>query len=349
LSFDQLWDFLRQTGFLFPEKITSLEPLMKSVRQTFDSLHSKASRIFKSHVCHDGERVIGHISGIRAFHDTWMFHHLAALPGKHVARPLILGALEYFRQNADLRYVKAWYFPQSRWPARVFGGFAQTIANPKMSELRLFLPFTVPVDTPLPPVPDIEVIEASHGDLGLVERYFGGCERGLLPMADDLVRSALNLSELNESYKELGLQRQRRVLLALHQNAPLGFALAEVSSPGLNLSEVLSSFRLFIFPDGRKRAGEARAALIRAILQIYRQTGRLQAVGVMVPEDMAEYAVLGIRPTQPWMCWTFDSQLVPAFCDHVDRLFDALDARRSRSERSCSAAATVSGENRTDQ
>ena len=36
-------------------------------------------------------------------------------------------------------------------------------------------------------------------------------------------------------------------------NVPLGFALAEVSSPGLNLSDALSSFRLFTPPGGRER------------------------------------------------------------------------------------------------
>ena len=72
-----------------------------------------------------------------------------------------------------------------------------------------------------------------------------------------------------------------------------------------------------------------RSALISAVLPIYRQAGRLQAVGVMVPEDAAGYAELGIRPAQPWMCWTFDSRLVPGFCEHVDRMFDAVNARRN--------------------
>ena len=67
-------------------------------------------------------------------------------------------------------------------------------------------------------------------------------------------------------------------------------------------------------------------------MPIYRQAGRLKAVGVMSPEEQAENAEFGIRLVQPWMCWTFDSRLVPCFCEHVDRLFDALNARRKRSE-----------------
>jgi hypothetical protein len=215
----------------------------------------------------------------------------------------------------------------------MFGGFARTIANSEISELRSFLPFTVPVDGPLRPAPGIEVIEASRGDLAVVESYFVATERGLLLRADDLLRSALNLSELNASFKKVGLQRRRRVLLALRQDLPLGFALAEVSSPGLNLSEVLSSFRVFILPNGKERATEVRSALVSAVLPIYRQAGRLQAVGVMSPEEQGEYAALGIRPAPPWMCWTFDCRLIPRFCEHVDRMFDAVSARRSRSER----------------
>src|SRR5207302_2935263 len=115
---------------------------------------------------------------------------------------------------------------------------------------------------------------AAPDDLATVERYFLLREKGLLLRADDLTRYALQLGELNRRFADVGLYRRRRVLLAMRRNVCLGFALAEVSSPGLNLSEALSAFRIFVTDEGRPSEDNVRRALLAAVLPIYRNADR---------------------------------------------------------------------------
>jgi hypothetical protein len=261
-----------------------------------------------------------------------MSQHLAARSGKHIGALLNLGQLEYIIQNTDLQHVKIFFRPDNKWPARVFGGFAGDISDPSVSDLRTFGYVKLPVDQPLPAAPGVEVIEAVQDDLGIVERYFIAKERGLLVQSEDLTRHRLNLASLNGSYRKIGLQRHRRVLLAVSRHEPLGFALVEISSPGLNFSELLSSFQVFLLPDGELRPDEVRKALIAAAVPLYRQAQRPHAV-LLVPEaEEPEYARLGVAAAKRYSAWTFQRAVYQRFGDHVNRLAKALGRRYAPKE-----------------
>jgi hypothetical protein len=285
----------------------------------------------------DGEKIIGHVSGVRAYRNTWMSQHLCALNGHQAGALLNLGQAEYFGQNPDLAYFKIFFRPDNRWPARVFGGFARNVADPRLSDLRTFDYLQIPLDWSPPIEPAVEVAEASVEDLLIVERYFVGHESSVLLRADDLTREGLALGELNSRYRRLGLQRRRRVLLALRRNEPIAFALVEISSPGINLSELLSTFRVFILPEagavGSSDALAARAALVTASVALYRQAGRPLALGLAQAGERADYQRLGIVANKQYSAWTCHRTLYQRFTDHVDRLVRTLAARAERQQR----------------
>ena len=173
------------------------------------------------------------------------------------------------------------------------------------------------------------MLEASTDDLAVVERYFVQRERGLLLRADDLTRQTLQLSGLNKEFAALGLYRRRRVLLAMRRNVVLGFALAELSSPGLNLSEALSAF-----PDLRdrrrtlRRRRTCRRALVAGVLPIYRHAARPLARGLIAADEIADWQRIGFTISdEVSMCWTYHRTLCARFCTHVERLFAAVERR----------------------
>jgi hypothetical protein len=258
--------------------------------------------------------------------------HLAALPTKHVGHLLNLGAADYFLQTADFEFFKIYFHADSKWPARIFGGFARMQRDATQSNLRAYRHVMLSTDVPLGELPiGIDVIEASEDDLAVVERHFVVREPGLIVRADDLTRQTLRLSELNKSFAELGLHRRRRVLMAMRRNTCLGFALVEMSSAGLNLSEALSAFQLFVTDEGHAEDENVRRALLHAVMPIYRNAGRTQARGLIAPADVALYQRLGIPVNdEQWMCWTYQRRLCPRFCDYVDRVFDVLRRRQQR-------------------
>lgn len=329
VPFDALADFFRATGFLYPEKEAVIAPIFSDVRRTFEALYGRPSRLFKAVVARDGEAVVGHVAVIRVYRHTWMSHHLAARSSHHVAHLLNMGAADYFGLNPDLEYCKIFFQPDLRWPSRVFGGFARTLRDSTQSVLREFRHVTLPTAQPIAPLPEgIEVIEASDPELAVVERHLVEREPTLLLRADDLLRPALTLAPVNKQYGRLGLFRRRRVLLALQRNVPVGFALAEISSPGLNLSEALSLFRVYVTPEGEADADRVRRALLHVLATLYRQAGRPFMGGLVPVAEEAAFARIGVMPDDTWLCWTCHRGLYARFCDYVDRLFEVLRRRK---------------------
>jgi hypothetical protein len=331
LGCEELFGFMRETGFLTPAKEEALAPVADEVRASFTSLYATPSRIFKAVVAREGGALAGHVSGVRAYRHTWVAQHLTALPTVHVGHLLNLGAAEYFCQNPDFEYFKIYFHADNKWPARVFGGFARTLRDPQLSELRLYRHLAVRTDAPPPAPAGIDVLEASADDLAAVERYFVQRERGLLLRSDDLTRQTLQLSALNKEFGAMGLYRRRRVLLAMRRNVVLGFALAELSSPGLNLSEAMSAFQIFVTDEGQTQADDVRRALLAGVVPIYRHAERPIARGLIAADDIATWQRIGIPVSdEVSMCWTYHRTLCARFCNHVERLFAAVERRARR-------------------
>ena len=129
---DELFGFMRETGFLTAAKEETLRPVADETREGFASLYAAPSRIFKAVVAREDGALAGHVSGVRAYRHTWMAQHLTARPTVHVGHLLNLGAAEYFCQNPDFEYFKIYFHADNKWPARVFGGFARTLRDPPL-------------------------------------------------------------------------------------------------------------------------------------------------------------------------------------------------------------------------
>jgi hypothetical protein len=339
LSFDQIFRFFQETRFMYPEKLAALEPFMPAVRRTFTQLQSQESGIFKSLIYREGGKTLAHGSCVRVYRRTFVLQHLAGITHRLSRRPapqvLNLGLAEYFAQSTDLEYLKFYFRPDNRWPSRVFGGFARKLSDRNLSDLRTSEYLGIDTGVALPEPEGVRVIEAAAGDLGLVERHFVATERGLLLRSDDLTRGALLLPELDAEFGELGLTRRRAVLLALRGDEPAGFALCEFSSPGMNLSELFSAFRIHLLPaagapdDPRRR--DVEIALCRAALQLYRRDGRPLAVALL-PEGDPAARILPALTRKQYTCWTVHRSLCPSFCEHVDRLYQLLNEGRRKKE-----------------
>ena len=329
VPFAEVWDFFLRTNFMYPDKLKKLGPLLPQIRQTFASANARANRVFKSVVFTRQGEIVGYVSGLRAYRNTWMSQHLAASPGKSGGQLLNFGLAEYFSQNIDLEFGKIFFRPENRWPARVFGGFAKSVSDPQNSDLRVHTYFTVPADPELvPAAPGIHVIQPSSAELRLVERYFVAKERGVILKANDLTKGALELRELDDEFAQIGLRRRRHVLLALQADVPVGFALAELSSPGLNLSELLSAFSIHVL-EVVERPSEVERALLRAVLQMYRNAGRPFAVGLIPPDHLPRYQYLPLASVKQYACWTSHRTLYFRFLDHIGRIVRALKAREA--------------------
>ena len=319
LSFDELWSFFLASKFVYPEKATTLLPLMPAIRDTFDKLARHPNTVAKPVVYKEGDEVVGYLSILRGWSDSWLAQHLQSLPGRLGGVQLSVLAGEFMEPNIDLGCFKVFYRPENGWPERVFGGFARKVNEPQLLDLRTFAYYKLDGDAALPDDGKLDVVEAVGDDLALVERYFIDAEpSGLLLRSDDLTAELLTLRHVDQMLAPLGLTRRRRVLLALDHGRPVGFALAELSSPGLNLSELLSAFRPFVFPG--EDPLPVYAALLRACRALYARAERPFAIGLLPAEEVPSLARLGLQPVKHYACWTCRRELAPLFFDHINGL-----------------------------
>lgn len=331
VGFDELWHFFRETGFLYAEKEAALSPVLPEVRRTYESLNARPSPVSRSVMIREEGQLVGYVAGLRAYRPTWMFHHLAAVRGKQAGALVSQAAIEYIAQESDLEHFRTWFFARATFPTRVFGGFARKVADPRLSDLRRYGHFLLDVDRRFDSG-GLEVHEADDSDLVTVERYFVARERPLFVRAEELTRGGLRLDAVNRDFLLEGVTRERRVLMARRGGRPVGFALLEVSSCGLNLSDALSSFRIFVLPDGEAERQHVRCALLDGALPHYARTGRRQARALIIPSEADEYRALGITVDEgESLCWTCHRTQLKAFSEHMRRLFSILAARRARS------------------
>ena len=347
--FDDLWRFLEETGFLYPDKMETLAPLLPRVRETFSHLSKQTGHLFKAVVFHEDRRLYAHISAVRSHSRSFVVQHLAALPrlkSGQGPRAVNLGITEFLAQDQHLDFGKSYFRPDNKWPARVFGGYARRVTDRQRSDLRMHDYLVYPTTLELPETPGLRVIEARGRDLSVVEASFVASERGCILRSDDLTRATLELGLVDAAYQPAGLFRRRVVLLALRRDQPVGFALCEISSPGLNLSELLSSMQVKLLPAALEAdppiAQQVRHALMREAFSLYARAERpfvplLKAPGEPEPAP-------GFEPLErkQYACWTWHRSLLRPFNEYVDRMYELLEAtlarRSQRHERRARAA-----------
>jgi hypothetical protein len=318
-SFDALWGFLTESRFLYPEKVQRID--VGAVRRTLTPLLARSNSLLKTSLVANGDKIEAHASGLRAYRSTWTLQHLAALPGGKSTmtrgRMLNLAVIDYMEQLPGIEWVKIWFRPTNRWPAHVFGGFATKLADPALSSLKTYSYMTSTGEAgPSPSFRRIHVRDAETCDFAVVESYFVGQRDAVLLSADDLTSRHLELGEISEAYASAGLIRRREVLIAERGEVPCGFALLEISSPGLNLSELTNTFRTFAIDADPE---VHRALAIRARSR-YSELGYKRVISLAGQAEEEALATIGFETSKQYTCWTWHRSLYQAFCEHVLRL-----------------------------
>jgi hypothetical protein len=317
-SFEEIWKFFLDTGFLYPEKLSSID--LATVERTTRRLLGAAPDMYRATLFGPPDRIDAHVCGLKVYSGTWILQHLAARPGgKQLmtrGRALSLAIIRHMEQLPDNEWIKIWYRPANRWPSRVYGSFARRIADPALSMLKVhnYMVGRIQRETDVPPA--IAVEAADEQDLAELEAYIVARGELLLLRSDDYSRSQILLPEISALYGEIGLQRTREVLVARRNGRSVGFAVLEISSLGLNLSDLTNTFRLVCDPQET----EVQQALIWHARERYRVLGYTRCVGLADDEHLAGFQTMGFEAVKRYACWTWHRSLHEAFCEHLREL-----------------------------
>jgi len=318
-NFEEIWSFLKSSGFLYPEKLKHLNE--DEIRKSMTALLARPNDVSKTWICKVQDRTVAHISAIRLFDSTWGVQHLAAAPhreGISRARLLNMALTEYCEQHPEIQWVRICYRPTNQWPARVFGTYAQKMVDRELSELRTLSYLVASTrEAPEPPAREITVRPFEPEDLTAIEAYFVSKRRSIQLRSTDISHEGISLDQVNRAYQRFGLFRKREVLVAERRGDVVGFALAEISSPGLNFSELTNSASIHLLEEDPRVLG----SLTGAARALYRDAGRDECIVLADEELVPSLLDYGFSKQKEYCCWTWHRSLWRRFYEHSVRAF----------------------------
>lgn len=259
LDIEAFWDFLFETGFIYPEKYALIAKMKNEIKGTYAKLYTSSPDIARHFVYQDNGLILAHMATIRYWQNAWLIHHHAARTSSLKRAGLIVldqigrfGHDTFRIRGMHMHYLVCYYRPQNRFPSRIFGGVAHHINDPKGCSLDLFAFVNRPeADETAPDLSrewKLSPVEAADmDDLG---HWYEKVSGGLMLKALDLESSNWKEEELCSEFRSNGFKRER-YLFTLKKNGRLkAILLVNISDTGLNLSELTHCINALVLdPD----------------------------------------------------------------------------------------------------
>ena len=321
VDMEGLWRFFFESGFIYPKKYRLIQSYRNRFKETYRKLYEECPEVARHFTYQENGRISGHMSMIRAYRETWMIqHHAAITSGNKRAGIAVLNQIMQFLQDihrlpsAKTKYVMCYYRPENRFPDRIFGGFARDLNDPRSCSLDCFsyLPHTtLSLQTPLPEGWALENGIDSHAET--LQRFYQEHSGGLL-------LDVLNLEEGEDSYLEKlyrrsGLTRRWRTYALTYRHSLYALMIANESNPGINLSELLNGIKILVTnPDNLP--WEVLSAAIGRLASRY-DTDRVPTL--IFPVDYVKSK--SIPSDKEYLLWIYDIQNVGRFKSYLKRKF----------------------------
>lgn len=265
LDLESLWKLFFETGFIYPQKYAAIQNYKEKYKQLYAKLYLQPNDILRHFVYQEMGKIYGHISMVRFYQNTWLFHHHSARSsnlgraGISVLRQIAQYANDFSSLHAThMNYIIAYFRPENKFPARIFGGFADQIGNRRACSVDEFA--YLHINQSLPPLNTaldylqhngLELAPSTEQDLLQLLGFYDNSRSGLLLKALDLQPDSAAHREIDATYRKLGIRRERSVL-SLTKNGDLhAIIMIAISDIGLNLSNLTNCLHVIVVdPDG---------------------------------------------------------------------------------------------------
>jgi hypothetical protein len=250
----ELISFFFDTGFVYPKKYVALEPYKEQFVETYKRLYLESPTIARHFVQQDKGVILGHLSMVRFYENTWLIHHHAAT-GQHAAGLSVLTQItDYIEDYKDfvsthLHYLMCYFRPDNRFPQRVFGGFTRSLHDRRACSIDAFGYTTLRFrehESSFESSRGWIVDTASGDDLAKLHDSYESASGGLLLEAMDLEPDMVGNNGLDREYAKLGFKRQKHVMSLRKEETLRAVILATVSDVGLNMSNLTNCLHVFL-------------------------------------------------------------------------------------------------------
>jgi hypothetical protein len=320
---DALWKFFFETDFINSKKYALLESHKDKFKELYRNLYRNSPEL-STHVTYQRNgNIYGHVSMMRAYHRTWMVHHLAAkpMPGNtsHTGLKVLHQLLNYFDgfthlPSAKMDYAMFYFRPENRFPNFFFGGFVRDMHNPEICSLDLFAYKNYGVKSSQNPLPDTwSLKEFSAADSYSLEQFYRNHSKGLLLRALDMGPKPSGDSELKEVYKKHGFKRQWKMFSLTHAQELKAVLIVDQSDIGLNLSELLNGIKIIV-TDPHGLPWDTLTSAIDQLTGVY----QVDSIPLLVyPHTYLEES--NVAYEKQYYTWIIDIQYAAKFLDYMKK------------------------------
>jgi len=274
---DRLWEFLFESGFIYPKKYDLVQTYREPLKETYRRLYLDNPELIVQVTYQRNGQLYGHASMVRSYKRTWMVHHLAAKPmnnkrpGLYILKQIIRYFDGLYRLPAvGMDYMMFYFRPENRFPDHFFGGFARHLNNPRACSLDLFSYFNYPTSDVCQALPagwSLDPFISSDG--GELDRFYRNASRGLLLDVLRLGKDREDSESLSQLYARHGFTR-RCDSFSLKENGTLKAVLiANRSDPGLSMSDFLNGIKILV-NDAAGLPWEVLSVAVSQLTDLYR-------------------------------------------------------------------------------
>jgi hypothetical protein len=320
VDIDELWKFFFKTGFIYPKKYCSIYQNMEQFKETYRKLYLESPDIARHFIYQDKGQIQAHISMIRFFENTWLFHHHASV-GTGKAGLVVLDQIGryvndvYNMYSSHMQYVLCYFRPDNRFPNRVFGGYARHLSNPKLCSLDDFAHILFRKNRHLPSLPAFLTLEPSTAsDLFELEDYYSYVSGGLMLTAFELDPASPSNMPIRGIYEKNGMKRDRQLYSLKDGKNLRALFMANISDAGLNMSNLTNCVTVFIL-DGDKLPLDHFLSACNRVVQNYAED---ETPILVYPTSYAERVELG--NDKVYRLWSFNTQHTDHYLDFISHL-----------------------------
>lgn len=250
VDMDALWEFLFDTGFIYPKKYRLFQEYRHEFKETYRKLYEGCSEIAQHFTYEQEGRIYAHAAMLRAYDKSWLGHHLAARPleGKRTGFVMVkhvadhLGGLSRL-PSANMGYLMFYFRPDNTFMYTIFGETTRSYGKPSHCSVDLFA--YVPYEKRGEPdtLPEgWSMRRSSVTDLWEMTLAYNHGSGGLLLDAIDVKENSMDA--LKRSYAQRGFHRDMECHSLLCGDDLRACLIVDRSDLGVNLAELLNSVKV---------------------------------------------------------------------------------------------------------
>ncbi len=258
VDLDGLWKFFFETGFFYPKKYATIHASKEKLKETYEKLYFESPQIARHFIYQEKGDIFGHISMLRFYENTWLFHHHAA-SGAAFRKAGIVVLEQIGRYVNDfsslysthMNFIISYFRPENKFPNRVFGGFTRALSDFRGASIDRFAYFHLNEHHGFQSEAELEaqgfkLLPTQSADLFELESYYEQVSGGLLLYALDLAQDMMEGEELNREYQALGFKRERHLFSLKREGELKAAIMLTLSDIGLNLSNLTNCMHVFV-------------------------------------------------------------------------------------------------------